>query len=173
MRPYGSARWLSLKYFTRRATEKEGLLRYPAPIGPAPKRALAGGPKGLSFLTRAAIASVCDQGKPTTGAATDITRTNHTTDEPKATTAAAVAFCHLDNPARRSGRAAEIATALLLAGPHGGFYVGACLPPNGGDVVHRHAAFAAPGPQKEDPPCRHRSSPSSPPAPWAAASPPA
>ena len=28
------------------------------------------------------------------------------------------------------------ATALLLAGPGGGFYVGACLSPNGGDVFH-------------------------------------
>lgn len=40
-------------------------------------------------------------------------------------------------PARRFGRPEEIAaTALLLAGPHGGFYVGACLSPNGGDVMH-------------------------------------
>lgn len=40
-------------------------------------------------------------------------------------------------PAGRFGRAEEIAgTALLLAGPHGGFYVGACLSPNGGDVMH-------------------------------------
>lgn len=28
------------------------------------------------------------------------------------------------------------ATALLLAGPGGNFYVGACLSPNGGDVMH-------------------------------------
>ena len=35
------------------------------------------------------------------------------------------------------GRPEEIAaTALLLAGPEGGFYVGACLSPNGGDVMH-------------------------------------
>jgi 3-oxoacyl-[acyl-carrier protein] reductase len=40
-------------------------------------------------------------------------------------------------PARRIGTPEEIAaTALLLAGPHGGFYVGACLSPNGGDVMH-------------------------------------
>ena len=40
-------------------------------------------------------------------------------------------------PARRFGRPEEIAaTALLLAGPDGGFYVGACLSPNGGDVMH-------------------------------------
>ncbi|MDE2580471.1 MAG: SDR family oxidoreductase [Rhodospirillales bacterium] len=40
-------------------------------------------------------------------------------------------------PARRFGRPEEIAaTALLLAGPQGGFYVGACLSPNGGDVMH-------------------------------------
>ncbi len=40
-------------------------------------------------------------------------------------------------PARRFGRVEEIAaTALLLAGPNGGFYVGACLSPNGGDVMH-------------------------------------
>ena len=40
-------------------------------------------------------------------------------------------------PARRFGRPEEIAaTALLLAGPNGGFYVGACLSPNGGDVMH-------------------------------------
>jgi 3-oxoacyl-[acyl-carrier protein] reductase len=40
-------------------------------------------------------------------------------------------------PAGRFGRPEEIAaTALLLAGPHGGFYVGACLSPNGGDVMH-------------------------------------
>ena len=40
-------------------------------------------------------------------------------------------------PAGRFGTAEEIAaTALLLAGPHGGFYVGATLSPNGGDVMH-------------------------------------
>ena len=40
-------------------------------------------------------------------------------------------------PAGRFGTVEEIAaTALLLAGPHGGFYVGACLSPNGGDVMH-------------------------------------
>ena len=40
-------------------------------------------------------------------------------------------------PAGRFGTADEIAaTALLLAGPHGGFYVGATLSPNGGDVMH-------------------------------------
>ena len=40
-------------------------------------------------------------------------------------------------PAGRFGRPDEIAaTALLLAGPSGGFYVGACLSPNGGDVMH-------------------------------------
>jgi 3-oxoacyl-[acyl-carrier protein] reductase len=40
-------------------------------------------------------------------------------------------------PAGRFGRPEEIAaTALLLAGPQGGFYVGACLSPNGGDVMY-------------------------------------
>lgn len=40
-------------------------------------------------------------------------------------------------PARRLGTADEIAaTALLLAGPQGGFYVGATLSPNGGDVMY-------------------------------------
>jgi len=40
-------------------------------------------------------------------------------------------------PAGRFGRPEEIAaTALLLAGPQGGFYVGATLSPNGGDVMH-------------------------------------
>ncbi|MGH7043933.1 MAG: SDR family oxidoreductase [Acetobacteraceae bacterium] len=40
-------------------------------------------------------------------------------------------------PSRRFGRPEEVAaTALLLAGPNGGFYVGACLSPNGGDVTH-------------------------------------
>ncbi len=40
-------------------------------------------------------------------------------------------------PAGRFGRPEEIAaTALLLAGPDGGFYVGACLSPNGGDIMH-------------------------------------
>jgi 3-oxoacyl-[acyl-carrier protein] reductase len=40
-------------------------------------------------------------------------------------------------PVHRFGRPEEIAaTALLLAGPQGGFYVGACLSPNGGDVMH-------------------------------------
>ena len=40
-------------------------------------------------------------------------------------------------PVHRFGTAEEIAaTALLLAGPHGGFYVGATLSPNGGDVMH-------------------------------------
>ncbi len=40
-------------------------------------------------------------------------------------------------PIGRFGRPEEIAaTALLLAGPEGGFYVGATLSPNGGDVMH-------------------------------------
>jgi 3-oxoacyl-[acyl-carrier protein] reductase len=40
-------------------------------------------------------------------------------------------------PARRLGTVGEIAaTALLLAGPYGGYYVGACLSPNGGDVMY-------------------------------------
>ena len=40
-------------------------------------------------------------------------------------------------PVGRFGRPEEIAaTALLLAGPDGGYYVGACLSPNGGDVMH-------------------------------------
>lgn len=40
-------------------------------------------------------------------------------------------------PVGRFGTAEEIAaTALLLAGPHGGFYVGATLSPNGGDVMY-------------------------------------
>ncbi|MBR0671921.1 SDR family NAD(P)-dependent oxidoreductase [Neoroseomonas soli] len=40
-------------------------------------------------------------------------------------------------PAGRLGRPEEIAeTALLLAGRGGDFYVGACLSPNGGDVMH-------------------------------------
>ena len=40
-------------------------------------------------------------------------------------------------PVGRFGRPEEIAaTALLLAGPEGGFYVGATLSPNGGDVMH-------------------------------------
>jgi 3-oxoacyl-[acyl-carrier protein] reductase len=40
-------------------------------------------------------------------------------------------------PVGRFGRPDEIAaTALLLAGPNGGFYVGACLSPNGGDVMY-------------------------------------
>ena len=40
-------------------------------------------------------------------------------------------------PAGRFGTAEEsAATALLLAGPQGGFYVGATLSPNGGDVMH-------------------------------------
>jgi 3-oxoacyl-[acyl-carrier protein] reductase len=40
-------------------------------------------------------------------------------------------------PVHRFGTPEEIAaTALLLAGPQGGFYVGACLSPNGGDVMH-------------------------------------
>jgi len=39
-------------------------------------------------------------------------------------------------PIHRFGRPEEIAaTALLIAGPQGGFYVGACLSPNGGDVM--------------------------------------
>ena len=39
-------------------------------------------------------------------------------------------------PVGRFGRPEEIAaTALLLAGPDGGFYVGATLSPNGGDVM--------------------------------------
>ena len=39
-------------------------------------------------------------------------------------------------PAGRFGTADEIAaTALLLAGPHGGFYVGATLSPNGGAIM--------------------------------------
>ena len=40
-------------------------------------------------------------------------------------------------PMGRFGRPEEIAaTALLLAGPDGGFYVGATLSPNGGDVMY-------------------------------------
>jgi 3-oxoacyl-[acyl-carrier protein] reductase len=40
-------------------------------------------------------------------------------------------------PAGRFGTPEEIAaTALLLVGPHGGFYTGATLSPNGGDVMH-------------------------------------
>ncbi|WP_428488646.1 SDR family NAD(P)-dependent oxidoreductase [Rhodopila sp.] len=40
-------------------------------------------------------------------------------------------------PAGRFGRPEEIAeTALLLAGPEGGFFVGATLSPNGGDVMY-------------------------------------
>ena len=40
-------------------------------------------------------------------------------------------------PAGRIGEPEEIAaTALLLAGPHGGFYVGATLSPNGGDIMY-------------------------------------
>lgn len=40
-------------------------------------------------------------------------------------------------PVGRFGRPEEIAaTALLLAGPDGGFFVGATLSPNGGDVMH-------------------------------------
>jgi 3-oxoacyl-[acyl-carrier protein] reductase len=40
-------------------------------------------------------------------------------------------------PVGRFGEPEEIAaTALLLAGPHGGFYVGATLSPNGGDVMY-------------------------------------
>jgi 3-oxoacyl-[acyl-carrier protein] reductase len=40
-------------------------------------------------------------------------------------------------PAGRFGAPEEIAaTALLLAGPHGGFYIGATLSPNGGDIMH-------------------------------------
>ncbi len=40
-------------------------------------------------------------------------------------------------PVHRFGRPEEIAaTALLLAGPDGGFDVGATLSPNGGDVMH-------------------------------------
>lgn len=40
-------------------------------------------------------------------------------------------------PVGRFGQPEEIAaTALLLAGPQGGFYVGATLSPNGGDVMH-------------------------------------
>ncbi len=40
-------------------------------------------------------------------------------------------------PAGRFGTADEIAaTALLLAGPHGGFYAGATLSPNGGDIMY-------------------------------------
>jgi 3-oxoacyl-[acyl-carrier protein] reductase len=40
-------------------------------------------------------------------------------------------------PVHRFGRPEEIAaTAVLLAGPDGGFYVGATLSPNGGDVMY-------------------------------------
>jgi 3-oxoacyl-[acyl-carrier protein] reductase len=40
-------------------------------------------------------------------------------------------------PVGRFGRPEEVAaTALLLAGPDGGFYVGATLSPNGGDVMY-------------------------------------
>jgi 3-oxoacyl-[acyl-carrier protein] reductase len=40
-------------------------------------------------------------------------------------------------PLRRLGRVEEVAaTALLLAGPGGGYYCGATLSPNGGDIMH-------------------------------------
>ena len=40
-------------------------------------------------------------------------------------------------PLGRLGHPEEIAaTAMLLAGPGGSFYAGACLSPNGGDVMH-------------------------------------
>ena len=40
-------------------------------------------------------------------------------------------------PLGRLGQPEEIAaTALLLAGPGGSYYAGACLSPNGGDVMH-------------------------------------
>ena len=40
-------------------------------------------------------------------------------------------------PDRRMGTPEDIAaTILLLAGPGGAFYAGACLSPNGGDVMH-------------------------------------
>lgn len=40
-------------------------------------------------------------------------------------------------PVHRFGRPEEIAaTALLLAGPDGGFYVDATLSPNGGDIMY-------------------------------------
>ena len=40
-------------------------------------------------------------------------------------------------PVRRMGTPEDIAaTILLLAGPGGAFYAGACLSPNGGDVMH-------------------------------------
>ncbi len=59
---------------------------------------------------------------------TDLTATM--TDDDRAAFKAAL-------PLHRFGTPEEIAaTALLLAGPQGGFYVGACLSPNGGDVMH-------------------------------------
>ena len=59
---------------------------------------------------------------------TDLTATM--TDDDRAAFKAAL-------PVHRFGTPEEIAaTALLLAGPQGGFYVGACLSPNGGDVMH-------------------------------------
>lgn len=59
---------------------------------------------------------------------TDLTATM--TDEDRAAFKAAL-------PVHRFGTPEEIAaTALLLAGPQGGFYAGACLSPNGGDVMH-------------------------------------
>jgi 3-oxoacyl-[acyl-carrier protein] reductase len=59
---------------------------------------------------------------------TDLTSTM--TDEDRAAFIASL-------PVGRFGRVEEIAaTALLLAGPDGGFYVGATLSPNGGDVMH-------------------------------------
>jgi 3-oxoacyl-[acyl-carrier protein] reductase len=40
-------------------------------------------------------------------------------------------------PLRRLGRVEEVAaTAVLLAGPGGGYYCGATLSPNGGDIMH-------------------------------------
>lgn len=40
-------------------------------------------------------------------------------------------------PLRRMGKVEEIAaTAVLLAGPGGSYYCGACLSPNGGDIMH-------------------------------------
>lgn len=59
---------------------------------------------------------------------TDLTRSRG--DEWKARIAASL-------PLGRLGQPEEIAaTALLLAGPGGTYYAGACLSPNGGDLMH-------------------------------------
>jgi 3-oxoacyl-[acyl-carrier protein] reductase len=111
-------------------------------INVASQRALKGAPNSAPYsaakaaiigLTRALSWEAAPKGVRVNAIApgpivTDLTASMHPADREAFISAL---------PVGRFGRPEEIAaTALLLAGPQGGFYVGATLSPNGGDVMY-------------------------------------